>query len=72
MNSYTLRNMEEAISVIDNLQKKGQLADNKYMFMSYLLSRKELTYNDITILTQSLFSDPQNTVSIMDYLVFKL
>ncbi|XP_064605304.1 probable cytochrome P450 CYP44 [Liolophura sinensis] len=63
--SYVLRNMEQTISAIDDLQKKGQLAEDKYMFMSYLLSRKGLSYDDVTILTLSLFSDPQSTTSPM-------
>ena len=55
--------MEETIDEINEVEKKGELDESKYNFMSYLLSREELSRKDVTIITLSLFADGLSTVS---------
>ena len=55
--------VEETIDEINEVEKKGELDESKYNFMSYLLSREELSRKDVTIITLSLFADGLSTVS---------
>lgn len=47
------------------LQGKAQTDGQKFNFMAFLLSKKELTKEDVFILALSLFGDGLNTVSLL-------
>lgn len=53
--------VDETIEKINHLEKCGQLKDGDFNFLSYLISRPELTYKDVSIITLSLFGDGLNT-----------
>ncbi|KAK3103504.1 hypothetical protein FSP39_019686 [Pinctada imbricata] len=53
--------VDETVAKIDRLQLSGQLNDDQYNFLCYLLSRKELSFKDVSIITLSLFGDGLNT-----------
>ena len=54
--------MDETIEKIKALEKEGNLTEDKYKFLTYMLSKKELSYKDISIITLSLFGDGLGTV----------
>nr|XP_022296326.1 probable cytochrome P450 CYP44 [Crassostrea virginica] len=62
---YFFRNgqklVDETIARIDRLQKEGNLREGQYNFLLYLLSKKELSIKDVSIITLSLFGDGLNT-----------
>ncbi|XP_048746407.2 probable cytochrome P450 CYP44 [Ostrea edulis] len=49
--------VDETIADIDRLRMEGKLAGDRYHFMMHLLSKRELTYKDISIIALSLFGD---------------
>nr|XP_022297733.1 probable cytochrome P450 CYP44 [Crassostrea virginica] len=53
--------VDETIARIDRLQKEGNLREGQYNFLLYLLSKKELSIKDVSIITLSLFGDGLNT-----------
>lgn len=55
--------VDETIDKIKDLEKSGKLQDGDYNFLTYLISRPELSYKDVSIITLSLFGDGLNTVS---------
>ncbi|XP_046342658.2 probable cytochrome P450 CYP44 [Haliotis rufescens] len=56
-----LRLVEETAQEIKTLVDEGKLTENKYTFLAYLLSRKELSFKDVSIITLSLFGDGLST-----------
>ncbi|XP_048741993.1 probable cytochrome P450 CYP44 [Ostrea edulis] len=62
---YFFRNgqklVDETVGRIDNLQTQGRLEDGQFNFLLYLLSKKELSFKDVSIITLSLFGDGLNT-----------
>lgn len=62
---YFFRNgqklVDETIAKIDCLQEEGNLKDGQFNFLLYLLSKKELSFKDVSIITLSLFGDGLNT-----------
>lgn len=52
----------DAIEGIKIMLAENRLEEGKYNFLTYLMSRKELSHNDVMIITLSLFSDGLSTV----------
>lgn len=57
----------ETVAKISDLQKEGKLKDGQFNFLLYLLSKKELSFKDVSIITLSLYGDGLNSVRT-DYL----
>jgi len=55
--------VEETIGTISKLAGRNELTEGQYNFISYLLSRKELSRKDVVVITLSLFADGLSTVS---------
>lgn len=54
--------MDKTVEKIKLLQDKDKLSAGRYSFLTHLLSRKQLTYTDVVILTLSLPFDGVSTV----------
>lgn len=55
--------INDAIEEIRALMAEDKLEKGRYNFLTYLMSRKELSYNDVMIITLSLFSDGLSTTA---------
>ncbi|XP_046569140.1 probable cytochrome P450 CYP44 [Haliotis rubra] len=55
------RLVEETAKKIQTLVDEDKLTENKYMFLAYLLTQKELSFKDVTTITLSLFGDGLST-----------
>ncbi|CAG7828568.1 unnamed protein product [Allacma fusca] len=62
--------VDETVDEINKLVEAGQLKEDQYSFLAYLLSRKDLSRKDVNIITLSLFADGLSTTS--PSLVFNL
>ncbi|KAL8611299.1 hypothetical protein ACOMHN_013730 [Nucella lapillus] len=58
----TLKHLDEALGQLRERMGQGDLQDGEFRFLSYLLSRDELSKNDVAILAHALFTDPLSTV----------
>jgi hypothetical protein len=54
--------IDTTVKKIRELMDKGELKDGQYGFLTYLLSRKDLDYRDVVIISLSLFGDGLSTV----------
>lgn len=54
--------VDETVAKISDLQKEGKLNDGQFNFLLYLLSKKELSFKDVSIITLSLYGDGLNSV----------
>lgn len=61
--SKTLNLVDEAIEELRSLIDRGRLDNGRYALLRYLINRKELSYNDVSVLIISLFTDGLSTVS---------
>ena len=57
------RHLDVALASLKEKTDSKELKDNDFLFLRYLMSREELTMNDIATLTLSLFFDGLPTVS---------
>ncbi|ODN05629.1 putative cytochrome P450 CYP44, partial [Orchesella cincta] len=55
--------VDESVQHISQLEKSGKLKEGQYSFITYLLSREELSLKDVFIITQSLFGDGLSTTT---------
>nr|XP_034307414.1 probable cytochrome P450 CYP44 [Crassostrea gigas] len=53
--------VDETVAKISDLQKEGKLKDGQFNFLLYLLSKKELSFKDVSIITLSLYGDGLNS-----------
>ena len=60
----TKKLVDETISKIKNLSNEDKLKQGQFRFIHYLLSRPELSYQEINTLSLSLLTDGLSAVSI--------
>ena len=62
-NRVTKKLVDETISKIKNLSNEDKLKQGQFRFIHYLLSRPELSYQEINTLSLSLLTDGLSAVS---------
>ena len=55
--------MDETVENIKDLERKEELKEGQYFFLSYLLSNPNITYDDVTITAQNRLADGLTSVS---------
>ena len=55
--------VDKAVANIQKLVDNKEFNEGKNNFLTYLLGRKELSFQDLSIITLSLFNDGLKTVS---------
>ena len=66
--SHGQKMVDKAVANIQTLMDSKQLQEGQYIFLKYLLGRKEMSYTDISIMALSLFYDGIQTVSSSEHL----
>ena len=61
--------VDKAVANIQKLMDSKQLQEGQYIFLKYLLGRKELSYKDISMMALSMFYDGIQTVSSSEHLL---
>ncbi|XP_068247247.1 probable cytochrome P450 CYP44 [Palaemon carinicauda] len=59
----SIRFITETMNELSSLLEEGRLEEGKFNFLSYLMSREELSEKDIVVITLSLFSDGLSTTA---------
>ena len=54
---------DEAIIALNDAVESDTISDDQYYFLSYLLSRPDLSLKDVTVICLSLFSDGLSTTT---------
>ena len=61
--------IDKAVTNIQKLMDSKQLKEGQYIFLKYLLGRKEMSYKDVSMMALSLFYDGIQTVSPCTHLI---
>ncbi len=67
--SHGQKMVDKAVANIQKLMDSKQLQEGQYIFLKYLLGRKEMSYKDISMMSLSLFYDGIQTVSSSEHLL---
>ena len=60
--------VDKTILTIKKLVEAGELQEGQYGFLTYLMSKPELSYKDLSIITLSLFGDGLGTVRSLHFM----
>ena len=63
MNRVCEKLVDETVIKIKDLEQRGELKENQYTFLAYLLSKPDVTYEDVQITALNRMSDGLTTVS---------